>query len=117
MKDEIFGLEFTYKNHKLGKLRMLNSEQMDLINLSCANSEMMFVLCGKCNTHMIHHDEGYYICSICGVKVYESTALRKIEKENDKWLEQVNNIEVPVGCSACGGPYPDCITGCKVFDE
>jgi len=25
--------------------------------------------------------------------------------------------EVPVGCLACGGPYPDCKSSCKLFDE
>jgi len=24
---------------------------------------------------------------------------------------------VPVGCSACGGPYPQCKMGCPVFDD
>ncbi|MCM1524029.1 MAG: hypothetical protein NC120_06185 [Ruminococcus sp.] len=25
--------------------------------------------------------------------------------------------EIPEGCAACGGPYPDCMTGCSLFDD
>ena len=24
---------------------------------------------------------------------------------------------VPVGCAACGGPYPHCTTSCPMFDD
>ena len=25
--------------------------------------------------------------------------------------------DIPWGCTVCGGPYPDCKAGCKVFDD
>ena len=24
---------------------------------------------------------------------------------------------IPPGCAACGGPYPQCKTSCKIFDD
>ncbi len=24
---------------------------------------------------------------------------------------------IPVGCSACGGPYPDCMSSCPIYDD
>ena len=25
--------------------------------------------------------------------------------------------DIPEGCAACGGPYPDCKTSCPLFDD
>lgn len=30
---------------------------------------------------------------------------------------EVYSIYVPVGCSACGGPYLYCTTSCPMFDD
>lgn len=114
-EEEAFGLGFVYKNHKLSHSRVMTSDEMDGIRLDCANTEMMYVLCGKCNEWMTHEIAGYYICSVCGTRVKESTAYRQLERENDKYMKEVEEIEVPRGCSACGGPFPDCITGCRVY--
>ncbi len=24
---------------------------------------------------------------------------------------------IPVGCAACGGPYPDCMSSCPIYDD
>ena len=38
--------------------------------------------------------------------------------ENSKKVFRVEQpIYVPVGCRACGGPYPMCRTSCPMFDE
>jgi hypothetical protein len=30
----------------------------------------------------------------------------------------IDHVEdVPEGCKACGGPYPDCTTSCPIFDD
>lgn len=113
-----YGLEFVYKNHKLGKSRLLEEAELDLMNLSYANSDMIFVKCGNCNgQYMVHEDTGHYICPKCKSRLFFQTAYNKLEKENERWLNTINRIDVPVGCAACGGPYPDCITGCKLCDE
>ena len=33
----------------------------------------------------------------------------------DYYKEPVTNI--PEGCAACGGPYPDCKWSCPMFDD
>lgn len=25
--------------------------------------------------------------------------------------------DIPYGCEACGGPYPDCASSCSIFDD
>jgi hypothetical protein len=31
--------------------------------------------------------------------------------------EYDDNSDIPKGCQACGGPYPDCKTSCVLFDD
>ena len=38
------------------------------------------------------------------------------EGEKQEWYSQHIN-QVPVGCRACGGPYPSCIDSCPLFDD
>lgn len=33
------------------------------------------------------------------------------------WDYEADEDEVPFGCRTCGGPYPDCKTSCKLFDD
>ena len=35
--------------------------------------------------------------------------------EEDAWADPVNNM--PQCCVACGGPFPQCTTSCKIFDH
>ena len=49
------------------------------------------------------------------------------KKKDDMWYptyEELMGIEepdrdddIPEGCVACGGPYPDCMTSCSIFDD
>ena len=42
-------------------------------------------------------------------------------KNNDDYEEYYDEEEseddMPECCIACGGPYPDCMTSCKIFDD
>ena len=38
-----------------------------------------------------------------------------IMDEND-W-ERDDEGDIPWGCLNCGGPYPQCITSCKLYDD
>lgn len=44
-----------------------------------------------------------------------------IDKEEMKKLRDIltpnESIRIPVGCAACGGPYPDCCSSCPIFDD
>lgn len=53
-----------------------------------------------------------------GKQVREGNRYR-YNKNRGKRKEYYNQKykKIPIGCSACGGPYPDCKTSCKLFDD
>jgi len=60
---------------------------------------------------------GYWTCLSCG----NSNKIGKSEIIFDN-LENFpfgsnEAEEPPVGCRACGGPYPNCMTSCSLFDN
>lgn len=82
-------------------------------------------ICNHCGALMDRKDSksgGYriYICPSCGWEVdefdyeYESGEYEEYAAET---LGVYDGDVPPVGCRACGGPYPDCISSCKVFDD
>ena len=57
-------------------------------------------------------------CEVCGGKLFYEG---KNEWGEDIWecpncLDEAED-DMPEGCSACGGPYPDCISSCEMFDD
>ena len=68
--------------------------------------------CPKCNWPMAYYGNGlsddYFECIICGKKIFTD------ELSDDDYPE---TDEKPKCCEACGGPYPSCMTSCKVFDD
>lgn len=63
--------------------------------------------CGEIMECMTDSESGsaIWVCSSCGYKM----SVEEYEYESGK-------NTVPVGCAACGGPYPDCQTVCKIVD-
>ena len=55
-----------------------------------------YTMCPVCGHRMTKIDDETYYCKYCGG-----------EDEED----------IPYGCRACGGPYPDCTTSCSMFDD
>ena len=47
-----------------------------------------------------------YKCPVCGF----------IAGEYDFDIEEDENY-IPYGCAACGGPWPDCMTGCTIYEN
>lgn len=39
------------------------------------------------------------------------------DDEDDDWYDDDDDDDIPEGCAACGGPYPQCTTSCKLFDD
>ena len=41
------------------------------------------------------------------------------EDEEDDYYDSASHLydDVPEGCIACGGPYPDCTSSCSLFDD
>lgn len=63
---------------------------------------MDYTICPDCGSIM-HYDSNLdvMVCDECGyAKIYS-----------------VGEIVIPEGCRACGGPYPDCVTSCNIFDD
>lgn len=64
-------------------------------------------VCPECGGDIIiteDWDEGvcYYECTDCDYSEY---------------AYDIDKNYVPEGCAACGGPYPQCKTSCKIFDD
>ncbi|MCM1579599.1 MAG: hypothetical protein NC078_12465 [Ruminococcus sp.] len=84
-----------------------------------------------------------YICAACGAKMYLSEDGLVLMCSNEKCNYGVNvedygtvydtargeldsalgdyadedDGDIPPCCAACGGPYPDCMTSCSIFDD
>lgn len=59
---------------------------------------------------------GYCACSNCG----NSNKIGKSEilfDNHDNFSYDDEDEEMPECCSACGGPYPSCMSSCKIFDN
>lgn len=38
------------------------------------------------------------------------------DREQQEYYDR-NQLKVPSGCRACGGPYPSCKDSCSMFDD
>lgn len=83
--------------------------------------------CPECHC-LTTHKEGYWECDIClysitdeeslygsGYPTLESTYENDYEEYYGDYGYSDDNI--PDGCEACGGPWPDCKDSCKLFDD
>lgn len=52
---------------------------------------------------------GIWTCTECGETNFID--------ESEIIYDDDDEDEVPVGCAACGGPYPSCKTSCPIFDD
>ncbi|MEY8515369.1 hypothetical protein AALC25_00305 [Lachnospiraceae bacterium 29-84] len=60
--------------------------------------------CGK--TMGYSYNKSEFKCPQCGYMMDE-----------DEWEPEREDDGIPWGCQNCGGPYPQCITSCKLFDD
>lgn len=59
-----------------------------------------------------------YVCPNCGWKVGCNEYVYKPEGEwTDETTAMYGGNVPPAGCRACGGPYPACMSSCKLFDD
>lgn len=90
--------------------------------------------CDCCGAHM-NEQSGFstitemWLCTKCGYAndVSENNIVRENEYPSVKPAEAKSDVlrknrkeyrgYIPSGCKACGGPYPDCMTACKIFDD
>lgn len=71
----------------------------------------------------ITHKQDYWECNICNYsitneEVENGDGFPTLEStyENDYGNIYSDKNDIPEGCDACGGPYPDCISSCKMYD-
>lgn len=73
-------------------------------------------ICSKCGSTMKPADEEVLVCTSCN----HSVDIEDYEYENeyDDYYSSINDdVNPPKYCLICGGPYPDCMTSCKLFDD
>lgn len=79
-----------------------------------------YAICNECGAVMdLIEGKGdeydIYACPSCGWKV--DTDDYEYEDNDNEILEDYAGDMPPAGCRACGGPYPQCKTSCKLFDD
>lgn len=93
-----FGFEYTYKNHGLGREKIINQSDVRKIGASKHNDDKTFIRCGRCNVYMdyIHSlrnsFSGKWICPNCGTYVRETTVNRYIG-ELEPLIEEDNDYD------------------------
>lgn len=86
LKDNNFGLEYIYKNHRLGGERIIPSEEFYKIETFKYNEDKILIRCGKCDINMdFAHgingaSTGKWFCPECGTYVKETTVNRYISE-------------------------------------
>ena len=63
-----------------------------------------------CCGEFLHNKDGDVVCVGCG---YED--LYYYIRQSAQYKPR--SVKVPVGCKACGGPYPDCMDSCNLLNE
>lgn len=82
--------------------------------------------CPYCGGDMTFHDSEleyfqYWECHDCGETFYEEELLEVRDELKEDFSEKPSLLDdildMPPGCRACGGDYPNCITSCNMFED
>lgn len=116
------GFRFNCSKNGIGTSRLILEPEVKDIGPTKFNRDMICVRCLKCQVYMNYIPEekhGYWICPSCQRKVREMTAYDHLSRENDKFNVslELSEDDIPEGCRACGGPWPDCIDSCPIFED
>lgn len=112
----LVAFEFPYKNKRIGRSRPLSPAAYRLIPKNKFNAGHLTVKCCTCEEHMDFFDE-FWFCPNCKIRVHSETAYNQLDRENLKGETYFNSEDKPTVCKTCGGPWPNCETSCKMFDE
>lgn len=75
-------------------------------------------VCRECGSKMSKIDSESLICKACNFSI-------EIEDYSDHDYDGYNDYDlyfssapddIPEGCDACGGPWPNCIDSCNLYD-
>lgn len=73
-------------------------------------------VCYECGGSMIKADNTVLVCTECGYSVDIDDY--GCEGDYEEYYSPMDAIlDEPECCRACGGPYPSCVTSCKIFDD
>ena len=81
--------------------------------------------CDDCGAYMNNQPcfttvSGEWTCTECGTinDVSENNILYDEDDDDDNSNSAMDEInDIPEGCRACGGPYPNCTDSCPLFDD
>lgn len=81
-----------------------------------------FQFCPDCHKPIVHK-KNFWECDICNysiadeeIKNGEGFPTEESTYENDYGEIYNDEMDIPEGCDACGGPYPDCKASCNMYD-
>lgn len=69
--------------------------------------------CGHCGHDLVEIEMDIYECPNCGYSFNDVTD----EVLSASIFSDSDEDDIPEGCKACGGPYPNCTTSCPMFDD
>lgn len=94
----------------MGWLSKLLGEAKQIIDMSGYGDEThngCYPICSECLVKMEYNSKNdTFKCPNCG---------RLSDEDEDEFMD--DDDDIPEGCIACGGPYPDCTISCKLFDD
>ena len=81
--------------------------------------------CPDCHAKMSHRAEGYFECDICYYSITDEEAengegCSTLESTYEDELYEFDKFEdyrKPIECINCDGPYPDCMSTCKLVSD
>lgn len=106
---------YNLSKRKLEDSKILTEQQMNIIEEHCSNAEGDCLYCSNCGKIMTYA-RGRYICPMCSSWVRESTLNKMFMREAEKFEKSMKE-DIPSGCRACGGPWPNCKDSCPLYDD
>lgn len=81
----------------------------DINNWNCKFADFNDIYCPDCGAALEYN---------AFLHMFRCPDCKQVIDEDDIWefIEEPDS-EVPPCCAACGGPYPQCTTSCKIFDD
>lgn len=73
--------------------------------------------CYACGGDMNLEADNVLVCVSCGYSVDLDDY--GYEDEYNDYYSSVSDVDddIPECCEACGGPYPDCMDSCSIFED
>lgn len=120
-----FGFVFDYKHRRIGKSEIILPDDVARLPAYKRNLDVvpLYVYCVDCEEFMdftadvAQEMAGNWCCPECHKRVRERTVYAQLNRENENISDVCDSPEMPDYCHACGGPWPNCISSCKLFDD